>query len=44
MARAIREAMLIGMNDPSLNRNIGKYQVPPIWDEVLVKSPELKFI
>ena len=42
IARAIREAMLITVNDPSLNRNIGKYQLPHIWDEVLVKSPELK--
>ena len=42
MARTIREAMLIRGNDPSLNRNIGKYQLPHIWDEVLVKSPELK--
>ena len=40
MARAIRETMLIRVNDPSLNRNIGKYQLPHIWDEVLVKSPE----
>ena len=42
MARAIREAMLIRVNDSSLNRNIGKYQLPHIWVEVLVKSPELK--
>ena len=42
MARTIREAMLIRVNDPSFNRNIGKYQLPHIWDEVLVKSPELK--
>ena len=42
LARTIREAMLIRVNDPSLNRNIGKYQLPHIWDEVLVKSPELK--
>ena len=42
MTGTIREAMLIRVNDPSLNRNIGKYQLPPIWDEVLVKSPELK--
>ena len=42
MARTIREAMLIRVNDLSLNRNIGKYQLPHIWDEVLVKSPELK--
>ena len=42
IARTIREAMLIRVNDPSLNRNIGKYQLPHIWDEVLVKSPDLK--
>ena len=43
IARTIKEAILIRVNDPSLNRNIGKYQLPHIWDEVLVKSPELKF-
>ena len=42
MTRTIREAMLIRVNDPSLNRNIGKYQLPNIWDEVLVKSPKLQ--
>ena len=41
-ARAIRKAILIRVNDPSLNRNIGKYQLPHVWDEVLVTSPELK--
>ena len=30
IARAIKEAILIRVNDPSLNRNIGKYQVPHI--------------
>ena len=43
IARTIKEAILIRVNDPSLNRNIGKYQLPHIRDEVLVKSPELKF-
>ena len=42
LTRTIREAMLIGVNDPSPNRNIGKYQLPHIWDEMLVKSQELK--
>ena len=42
MTRTVREAMLIRVNDPSLNRNIGKYQLPHIWDEVLVKSTELQ--
>ena len=43
IARTIKEAILIRVNDPSLNRNIGKYQLPHILDEVLVKLPELKF-
>ena len=42
MTRTIREAMLIRVNDPSLKRNIGQYQLPHIWDEVLVTSPELQ--
>ena len=41
MTRLIREAMLIRVNDPSLNRNIGKCQLPHMWDEVLVRSPEM---
>ena len=41
-ARTIKEAILIRASDPCLNRNIGKFQLPHIWDEVLVKSPELK--
>ena len=32
IARSIKEAILIGVNDPSLNRNIGKYQLPHIWE------------
>ena len=27
--------MYIQFNDPSLNRNLGKYQLPHIWDQVL---------
>ena len=42
IARTIKEAILIRVIVPSLNRNIGKFQLPHIWDEVLVKSPELK--
>ena len=41
IARNIKEAILIRVNDPSLNRNIDKFQVPHIWDEVLARSPEL---
>ena len=32
----------IRVNNPSLNRNVGKYHLPHIWDEVLYNIPELK--
>ena len=42
LARSIKEAILIRVDYPSLNRNIGKYQLPHIWDEVLMNSPKLR--
>ena len=42
LIRAIKEAVYIRVNNPSLNSNIGKYQLPHIWDEVLNNIPELK--
>ena len=42
MARTIKEAMYIRVNNPALNRNIGKYNLPHIWDRVLYSIPELK--
>ena len=41
LTRNIKEAMYIKVNDPSLNRNIGKFQLPPIWDQVLKDTPSL---
>ena len=41
IARNIKEAIFIRVNDPSLNRNTGKFQLSHIWDEVLARSPEL---
>ena len=35
ITRTIKEAMFIRVNDPPLNRNLGKYQLSHIWDEVL---------
>ena len=32
LIRATKEALFISVNDPSLNRNIGKYYLPHIWD------------
>ena len=40
--RTIKEALYISVNNPSLNRNIGKYHLPHIWDEVLFNTSELK--
>ena len=40
--RAIKEALYIRRNNPSLNRNIGKYHLPHICDEVLVNITELQ--
>ena len=34
--------MFIRVNNPSLNKNIGKYHLPHIWDEVLINNIELK--
>ena len=42
LRRAIKEALYIRVNNPSLNRNIGKYHLPHIWDEVLFSISELK--
>ena len=42
LTRAIKQALCIRVNDPSLNRNMGKYHLPDIWDEGLHKTSELK--
>ena len=42
MARAIKEDMYIRVNNPTLNRNIGKYNLPCPWDRVLHSTSELK--
>ena len=33
--RTIKKAMYICLNDPPLNRNLGKYNLPHLWDEIL---------
>ena len=42
MARTIKEAIYIRVNNPILNRNVGKYNLPHIRDKVLFSIPELK--
>ena len=40
--RTIKEAMFIHGQVPPLNRNLGKYQLPHIWDHLLQASPTLQ--
>ena len=42
LIRSIQKAFYIRVNNPSLNRNIGKYHLQHIWDEVLFNTSELK--
>ena len=38
-ARALKESIFISVNHPTLNRNIGKYNLPHIWVGIL-NTPE----
>ena len=40
LARTIKESIYIGVNNPKLNRNVGKYNLHHIWDRVLFSTPE----
>ena len=40
--RTIKEAMFIQVQDPPLNRNLGKYQLLHIWEHLLQASPTLQ--
>ena len=39
--RLYKESMFIRVNNPALNRNIGKYQLPHIYDSVLKDCNDL---
>ena len=41
LARNIKEFIFIRVNNPTLNRNIGKFNLPHIWDRVLLNTPGL---
>ena len=41
LARNIKESIFIRVNNPTLNKNIGKFNLPHIWDRVLLNTPGL---
>ena len=41
-ARNIKESIYIRVNNPTLNQNIGKYNLSHIWDRVLFNTPGLR--
>ena len=41
LARNIKESIFIRINNPTLNNNIGKFNLPHIWDRVLLNMPGL---
>ena len=42
IARSIKESIYIRVNNPTLNRNIGKFNLHHIWDSILLNAPGLK--
>ena len=42
LARSIKESIFIMVNNPTLNRIIGKFNLPHIWDRVLLNTPSLE--
>ena len=43
LIRTTDEALYIRVNNPSLNKNIGKYCLPHIWYEILFNTSKLPF-
>ena len=41
LARNIKESIYIRVNNPSLNHNIGKFNLSHIWDRVLLNTKGL---
>ena len=42
LARTIKESIYIRVNNPTLNQNIGTYNLSHIWDRVHFNTPGLK--
>ena len=41
LARNIKKYIFIRVNNPTLNRSIGEFHLPHIWDRVLLNTPHL---
>ena len=41
LARNIKESIFIRVNNLTLNNNIGKFNLPRIWNKVLLNTPGL---
>ena len=41
LAGIIKESLFIRINNPTLNRNMGKFNLPHIWDRVLLNTSGL---
>ena len=41
LARNIKESIYIRVNNPTLNNNVGKFNLPHIWNRVLLNTPGL---
>ena len=41
LARNIKESIFIRVNNPTLNRNMGQFNLPHIWDRVFLNTPGL---
>ena len=41
LARTIKESIHIRVNNPALNRSVGRYNLHHIWDRVLFHTPDL---
>ena len=42
LSRYIKESIFIRVNNPTLDNNVGKFNLPHIWDRVLINTPGLK--
>ena len=42
IATAIKESIYMRVNNLTINRSIGKYNLPHVWDNILANTPELQ--